>query len=141
MKIIHTAVMAALFVSTAFASPISAAELTVEIKGIAQDAGKVSLAIYNQADKWMKRSLVARSVDAKKEGVSVTFRDLAEGEYAIAIYHDENGNGKLDANLVGMPIEPYAFSNDAAGNFGPPTFEQSKFKLDAEKKSIVINFK
>jgi uncharacterized protein (DUF2141 family) len=141
MKSIRTSIVAALFVSTAFSIPASAAELTVEIKGIAQDAGKISLAVYKQADTWMKHGLTARNVDAKKDGVSVTFTDLAEGEYAIAIYHDENGNGKLDANLIGIPTEPYAFSNDAAGKFGPPTFEQSKFKLDAAKKSIVINFK
>jgi uncharacterized protein (DUF2141 family) len=118
-----------------------AAELTIDIKGITNDKGVVLIGLYDKADTWMKKAVKFASVAAKPDSVSVMIKDLPEGEYAASIFHDENGNGKLDANAVGMPIEPYSFSNDAAGNFGPPTFEQAKFKLDGEKKSIVINFK
>ncbi len=47
----------------------------------------------------------------------------------------------MDRNLIGMPVEPYAFSNDAVGNFGPPTFEQAKFKVSNENKTLSIVFK
>ncbi|NJN52817.1 MAG: DUF2141 domain-containing protein [Gammaproteobacteria bacterium] len=64
---------------------------------------------------------------------SVTFSTdaLPAGEYAIRVMHDVNGNSKLDANFVGMPTEPFGFSNDAAGSFGPPKWDAAKFTLDA----------
>ena len=61
--------------------------------------------------------------------MSYTFSNLTTGEYALAIYHDENSNGKLDSNFLGMPTEDYVFSNYATGNFGPPSFEDAKFTL------------
>jgi uncharacterized protein (DUF2141 family) len=128
---------AALFTS----SHAHAAELSIEIKGVTSETGSVLVALYDKADMWMKTAIKYAKVSAKKEGVSVVLKDLPEGEYAASIYHDENDNGKFDTNALGMPIEPYAFSNDASGNFGPPSYEQAKFKVDAVKKSIVINFK
>ena len=119
----------------------TAAELSVEIKGLVSDSGDVYVAIYDKAEKWMKASLAGSKAAAKKGGVTVIFKDLPEGDYAISLYHDENGNGKMDSNVMGIPIEPYAFSNDAAGNYGPASFEQAKFTVAGEKKSIVINIK
>ena len=57
------------------------------------------------------------------------------------MFVDENDNGKLDANAIGMPIEPYAFSNDASGSFGPPSFAQAKFVVGKEKTTHVITLK
>jgi uncharacterized protein (DUF2141 family) len=122
-------------------APVYAADLTVEIKGLTSANGKVLISLFDKADGWMKRGLKTSGVDAQKDGVTYEFKDLPMGEYALSIHHDENGNGKFDTNLVGMPIEPYGFSNDAMGNFGPPTFEQAKFKLDQDKKTITLNLK
>jgi uncharacterized protein (DUF2141 family) len=132
----------ALFCTALMASPFTrAADLTIDVKGMTSDKGVVLIALYDKTDAWMKKAVKFASVAAKPDSVSVVLKDLPEGEYAASIFHDENGNGKLDTNAIGMPIEPYSFSNDAAGTFGPPTFEQSKFKLDGEKKSITVNFK
>ena len=70
--------------------------------------------------------------------LSVQFDNLPEGEYAVSVFHDLNSNGKLDSNAVGMPTEPYGFSNNAAGNFGPPSFDAAKIKLDQSKTAISI---
>ena len=118
-----------------------AGDLTVEIKGVASDTGNVMVALYKKDDKWMGRSTAGTTVAAKKGVVSVSFKDVPEGEYAISLFIDENSNGKMDSNAIGIPIEPYAFSNDASGNFGPPTFEQAKFVVGKDSKSIVINIK
>ena len=125
----------------ALIAPAYAADLTVEIKGLTSANGKVLISLYDKADGWMKRGLKTGGTAAQKEGVTYEFKDLPMGDYAISIHHDENGNGKFDTNLVGMPIEPYGFSNDAMGNFGPPTFEQAKFKLDGDKKTVTLNLK
>ena len=122
-------------------STAAAGDLTVEIKGVASDTGNVMVALYKKDDKWMGRSTVGTTVAAKKGGVSVSFKDLPDGEYAVSLFVDENSNGKIDSNAIGIPIEPYAFSNDASGNFGPPTFEQAKFVVGKDSKSIVINIK
>ena len=82
-----------------------------------------------------------RTTAAVKAGVSVTFNDLAEGEYAVSLFIDENSNNKLDTNAVGMPIEPYAFSNDASGSFGPPSFDKAKFALGKDDKKHVITIR
>lgn len=118
-----------------------AGDLTVEIQGVAAEKGNVMVALYKKEDKWMGKSTGGTMVAAKKGAVSVAFKDLPEGEYAISLFVDENSNGKLDSNAIGIPIEPYAFSNDASGNFGPPTFEQAKFVVGKDSKSIVINIK
>ena len=57
---------------------------------------------------------------------------LAPGAYAAQVMHDENGNGELDTNLVGMPREPWGMSNGARGNFGPPSFDDMRFELDGD---------
>lgn len=132
-------IMAACAVMTM--APAHAADLTVEIKGLTSANGKVLIALYDKADGWMKQGWKTAGAPAQKDGVTYEFKDLPMGDYALSIHHDENGNGKFDTNLVGMPIEPYGFSNDAMGNFGPPTFEQAKFKLDADKKTVTLNLK
>lgn len=118
-----------------------AADLTVEIKGIAADKGNVMVALYKATDSWMKTPSHGSGAPAKTAGASVRFRDLAEGDYAVSLYVDENGNGKMDTNVIGIPIEPYAFSNNASGSFGPPSFEQAKFSLGKDGKTIVITLK
>ncbi|MGH7186252.1 MAG: DUF2141 domain-containing protein, partial [Pseudomonadota bacterium] len=62
-------------------------------------------------------------------------------EYAVQVYHDANGNGKLDTNLVGIPIERFGFSRDAAGNFGPPGFADAKVSVDGADQTIIINLR
>lgn len=67
------------------------------------------------------------------------FRDLPSGEYALVVYHDENGNGRLDENFIGIPSEPLGFSNRYWPQ-GPPTFSRAAFKLEAnEAKTIEVN--
>ena len=122
-------------------SSASAASLTVEIKGAVGDKGTVKVALYTKGDPWLGKPSAGRSAEAKKADLVFVFDDLTEGEYAISMFIDENNNGKLDRNMIGIPTEPSIFSNDATGNFGPPTFDQAKFTVGKEKKSIAINLK
>ena len=56
-------------------------------------------------------------------------RDVPPGSWAVLAYQDENNNGELDRNLIGMPKEPYGFSRDARSKFGPPRFEDAVIEL------------
>lgn len=128
------AAFAAISLVTAVSGNAGAAELHIEISGIAEAKGEVLVSLFNKAEGWLKKGVAVANKPAQSGTVSVSFPGLAEGEYAFSIVHDVNGNRKLDTNVVGMPVEPYGFSNNATGNFGPPTFEQAKFTLGPDKK-------
>lgn len=63
------------------------------------------------------------------EVMRVNLAHLPNGQYAVAVFQDINGNGSLDANIVGMPTEPFGFSNNARGTFGPPDFSDVMFSV------------
>ena len=72
--------------------------------------------------------------------VTVILKDVPDGEYGVRVMHDVNGNGKLDSNFIGMPTEPWAFSNNAAGHMGPPKWPDVKFLVSGDvKQSIRLN--
>jgi uncharacterized protein (DUF2141 family) len=139
VKPIKLFVLTLLFTPLLALSGAHAADLTVEVKGIGEAKGEVIVAIHDKAEGWLKRSVGLAKTTAVAGSVKVSFPGLAEGDYAVSAIHDLNSNGKLDTNLVGMPIEPYGFSNDAIGNFGPAKFDDAKFKLGKDSKTITIS--
>ena len=66
---------------------------------------------------------------------------LTPGEYGIKLYHDVNGDGEMNTNPFGMPIEPFAFSNNAKGRFGPARWDAARFEVTEEgaSQTIAIN--
>lgn len=68
------------------------------------------------------------------------FKNIPAGVYAISTFHDENSNGQIDKNVLGMPKEKYGFSNNASKPFGPPDFSEAAFQL-SQSKIIQINLK
>lgn len=113
------------------APPARALDLTVEVTGTRSEKGYVAAVLYNELSGWMKQSFRAERT-AAGANPRLVFRDLPAGTYALAVIHDENGNGKLDSNLIGVPTEPYGFSRDARGTFGPPKFEDAALQLGAD---------
>lgn len=111
------------------ASLASAADLTVQIADVKSSEGFLSIAVYNSADTFLKKPLTGVRTQAAKDGKSVVVKDLPSGEYALVVYHDVNQNGKMDKNVMGIPTEDYAFSNNAMGTMGPPSFEAAKFQV------------
>jgi len=74
--------------------------------------------------------IYGKDVEVKEGTISVSFEDVAIGTYAIAVFQDKDTDGKLDSNLFGAPTEPYGFSNNVYGRFGPPDFEDVSFKVE-----------
>ncbi|GAA6153682.1 DUF2141 domain-containing protein [Pseudoteredinibacter isoporae] len=130
-----------------YCSPFATAEqnqhqLTLLIKGYEESTGTTYLSLYDKAEHFNKMD--GKSVANVQQRISgdtlrITFHDLNSGQYAVSLYHDANNNRELDRNMLGIPSEPYGFSNDA-GAFGPAKFNKASFTLEADK-TIVINLR
>lgn len=77
-------------------------------------------------------------IKVKNTQARCDFEDIPSGTKALAVIHDENMNGKLDVNPIGMPIEGYGFSNDAKAFLGAPPFRAAGFKYDGVALSLII---
>lgn len=118
-----------------------AADMELEVQGIASAEGQVMVAAYADPAQWLRGKPVAMAMvpaSTQREGrLLLTLRDLPEGRVALSVFHDRNGNGRLDQNLMGLPTEPYGFSNNATGNFGPPAFEPASFEVKAGQRATL----
>ncbi|GBD88288.1 hypothetical protein BMS3Abin03_02223 [bacterium BMS3Abin03] len=114
--------------------------LTVVITGLENDNGMVLLGLYNSRENYEGRGKAYRGEKDSIENKQAVFifDELPFGEYAIKVYHDENSNGKLDKNFLGIPTEDYGFSNNASGTFGPADYDDAKFLFNKNKMTIGI---
>lgn len=116
--------------------------LTVQVSGVSSDRGQITALLYRgEAGFPAKEALALRRVSVRASPGSVTLRfaGVAPGSYAVTVYHDENGNGKLDSNWIGIPKEPVAVSNNAKGRMGPPKYKDAMFTVGNEDKSLPIS--
>ncbi|BEP67346.1 MULTISPECIES: DUF2141 domain-containing protein [Variovorax] len=115
-----------------------AADLNLRIADGPAAGATLYVALYNDAASYAESKALASQTAPLREGKArFVFTDLAPGRYALRVFADENGNGKLDTNLVGMPIERYGFSNDAKGNRGAPDFEAAALRIDADAQAVI----
>ena len=114
--------------------------LSITIDNVEKAEGTVMLQILTEAEFKNDAKPTAAFMQRATEGELTYQATLPPGTYALRVMHDENDNGELDANFVGIPSEPWAFSNNATGNFGPPTWEDVKFELKGEaSQNIKLN--
>ena len=109
--------------------------LDIVVSGIHNDKGSLYLGLYNSEKGYPRDPKAAfRLTHAPVVNGISTFRfdHLPRGAYAVACFHDENGNGKLDNNFFGIPTEGTGASNNATGFMGPPKFRDAKFPLDRD---------
>jgi len=126
-RTIRTALLA-----LAAAAPLAqAADLTIRIDNVQAGEGQLMVALYDGAATYLKRPARSVNVAAHAGSTTLVIPDLAPGGYALAVYHDVNGNGRMDANPMGIPLEPIAFGNDAQGHMGPPAFDAARLALPA----------
>ena len=117
-----------------------AGDLTVRIEHIRNDHGSILAALYDSEASFMKQPSARARFKVKAEAgeVQYVFHDLPPGQYALSAFHDENGNGQLDKNFLGIPNEGYGFSNDAAAHHGPPGFSKAAFEFDGASRTITV---
>ena len=134
---IATLITAAVAATTAYA-----ADVRVTIEGVASAEGKVMAALFDKAAEFPRGKMsVGNMAPAAVGAVKVVFADVPPGKYVISVYHDVNGNQRLDANMVGIPSEPYGFSRDARGKMGPPSFDDAVFEVSKDTVNLTIRVK
>lgn len=133
-----------LFISSSFLSVIAQEKetisLTIEVSATKYNKGSILIALYDHEENYMKTTYKSSKAKVKNGKATIEFLNLEKGEYAFSLFHDINDNKKLDSNFLGIPKEPYAFSNNKKGNFGPPKFEAVKFAV-SHSKHLKINLK
>jgi uncharacterized protein (DUF2141 family) len=123
------------------AAPAGAADLTIHVDDVKAAGGTIQVALYNSADTFMKTVAGLCKTAAAGRANMVVLKDLPAGEYAFALFHDANSNEKLDKNMFGIPTEDYAFSNNALGKMGPPTYDSARFTLPAAGATVRVSLR
>ena len=114
----------------------------VEISGLRNDKGQVLCALFSSAEAFPKKAdkAVARlTAKIAERQATCDFTGVAPGTYAVSVVHDENSNGKLDTNFIGMPREGVGASNDAKGHMGPPKFSAASFAYVGGRLDLKIH--
>jgi len=118
--------------------------IKVTVRGFKSSTGTIKIGLYKSAQTFPKveKQYKGKTVDAVGDEVRVAFTEIPLGEYAVAVFHDENSNGKLDENTIGIPQEAYGCSNGTRGVFGPPSFDDAKVTLrENSSQELIINIK
>ena len=114
----------------------------VKILDIRNSTGTVACALFESPDGFPTEFLRAATnimiMKIKDTQARCDFEDIPRGTYALAVIHDENMNGRLDANPRGIPTEGYGFSNDAKGFLGAPSFRAASFAYDGRNVALTI---
>jgi uncharacterized protein (DUF2141 family) len=114
-------------------------DLEIDIANIKNKKGAIEIGIFNKADGFLIEGKEYKSKILKVEGyiVHCEFKDLPDGNYAVAVFHDENMDKKLNTNLFGIPTEPYGFSNNFKPVVSKPNFRDTQFGLHSDKKITI----
>ena len=127
----------------ALAGSSTAADLTVKVDGIDKPGGTLKVQLMDSAEAWAGKAKpvgAARQVIDSTAAVELSFKNLPAGRYALRLMHDENDNGKLDSNLIGMPTEGYGYSNNP-DLMRAARFEEAAFDLSDDGAAIEIKLR
>ena len=119
--------------------------LTVNVRNVLQTQGSIQMAVYNNEKSFPSESQSFRGGALPlKSGIinhQLACDQLPFGYYAVAVYHDLNNNGKMDKNALGIPTEPYAFSNNVKVKWRAPKFQEAVFGFNAKQQEITVELK
>lgn len=135
--ILPAALLGAVLFFPQTASAEGKAALTVTVTNITEHKGALMIAVYDQAGYDSDKQVAAGMVPVSADTASTTF-ELPAGQYGIKMFHDVDGDGKMGTNPFGMPIEPFAFSNNAPAQFGPAKWDAAAFTVTAPATTQTI---
>ncbi|WP_178984841.1 DUF2141 domain-containing protein [Winogradskyella helgolandensis] len=115
------------------------ATITITIDNVTSDKGKVLTSLHT-SETFMKGKGIQNAETEIKDGkVTISFKNVLPGEYAIMTLHDANENKRMDFQDNGMPLESYGISNNVM-SFGPPNYDEAKFIVEDKDLDLNIRF-
>jgi uncharacterized protein (DUF2141 family) len=108
-----------------------AATVDVHVSNVAGGKGSIKVAVCDR-ERFLKQCAYTASMPAREGENVIAVPGVPKGTWAVLVYQDENGNGELDRNFIGIPKENYGFSRDAASKFGPPGFDEAAIQVGDE---------
>ena len=134
-----SAALAALLLTAAADAPESIT-INLVLTGLRSSAGAVRVCVWPEENGFpdCRRGANVRMLAAPAAPeVRLAVTGLAPGRYAVSVIHDENGNRRLDKNLLGIPTEGVGFSHNPRVTFGPPAFAKARFDAVAEATQTI----
>jgi uncharacterized protein (DUF2141 family) len=137
--LLPAAVLAAvlLFPQSAAADPASA-KLTLTVTDIKDHKGVLMVGVFDQSGYDTDQQVTGMMIPVTGDTATASV-DIPAGTYGLKLFHDVDGDGKMGANPFGMPTEPFAFSNNAMGRFGPAKWDDARFEVTADGAVQVIS--
>lgn len=129
--------------ATPAAPPVETSSVTVVVSSLVSTTAAVRLYFYNTSEGFLKSGKwsFSKSVNPGGKSQFTLPVELPKGEWAVAITQDLNNNEKIDKNFLGIPTEPYAFSNNIRPTVAAPKFEECKFMVDGPGRVVSIVLK
>lgn len=126
------------FIVSLCSSNSFAHELVLTVDNIQNTKGVLMVALHNTetAYKANTGTFAGKKVAVTNKTMTLSFSNLPAGDYAVKLFQDENENGLLDTNAIGIPKEGYGFSNNG-GAMGQPSFSAAKFSVDADTQITI----
>jgi uncharacterized protein (DUF2141 family) len=117
--------------------------IQVKILNIRNSTGTVACALFESPAGfpvgYLRYATNIMVIKVRERQAPCGFSDIPPGTYALGVIHDENMNGKLDINRLGIPVEGYGFSNDARAVLGSPSFSAASFQYDGRNLELTID--
>jgi uncharacterized protein (DUF2141 family) len=116
------------------------ASLTITFEGITQQTGELRGQLFASESAYGGKggqATASFALPVAGDSVSTTITGLQPGRYAIRVFHDVDGDGKMSANPFGIPTEPFAFSNNARGAFGPAAWSDAAFEVAGDAATVI----
>lgn len=113
--------------------------INIRVEGIRSAKGQLVVAVFDNRKDFLKKDFRSKTYPITKSGtMEISIENVPSGAYAVSMFQDENSNGSLDTNFIGIPREPYGFSNNPAIRFGPPSFDEARFTHSNSATSLYI---
>ena len=122
-----------------FSQEVEGVTITVTIDNVTSDKGKVIMSLHTSEIFMKGKGIMDAETEIKDGKDTITFENVLPGEYAVLAMHDANDNKRMDFQENGMPTESFGMSNNPMA-FGPPQYDEAKFKVDGENLELNIRF-
>lgn len=118
-------------------SSVGQSDVTIVVENIKSIKGNLLICLTDNKADFLENCQYEAKVKVSATTEITLFEGLTHGSYAVSIFHDKNEDGKLSTNFVGIPKEPYGFSNNPFAMFGPPSFNKCLVEVNQDS-SITI---